>query len=265
MLKQAVYIFICLLFIIAQSIVFYQIFPFSFGIFLIDNLIQAILCVGCTWLLWKLMAFGNLDALPVFQRIINYAVLGIVLTILSVLCSYALLDWTSKIAGMEEISKVLWLKSFASMLIYLLIVQFTYYQNKKVPKEPDNKQEIIVENEKSTDSEVKEILERVAIKNGQKIDLVPVNEIFYLQADGDYVKIFTDKHRYLKEETMKFFQEHLPEKMFVRTHRSYIVNVEKIQRINTYEKQSQIIILKNGDKIKASSTGYKQLKANLNL
>ncbi|MCE5179840.1 MAG: LytTR family transcriptional regulator DNA-binding domain-containing protein [Porphyromonadaceae bacterium] len=57
----------------------------------------------------------------------------------------------------------------------------------------------------------------------------------------------------------------LPRTQFVRVHRSYIVNVEKILRIELYEKQSQILTLKNGDKIRASASGYKALRSILNL
>ena len=109
------------------------------------------------------------------------------------------------------------------------------------------------------------MLERIAVKSGQKIDVVLVPDIIYLQAVGDYVKIHTAKGRFLKEETMKYFQEHLPSKQFVRVHRSYIVNVEMINRIEVYEKQNQLITLKNGEQIKVSITGYKQLKMVLGL
>ncbi|OJV74921.1 MAG: hypothetical protein BGO34_07925 [Bacteroidia bacterium 44-10] len=64
---------------------------------------------------------------------------------------------------------------------------------------------------------------------------------------------------------MKYFETGLPSMQFVRVHRSYIVNVEKILRIEMYEKQNQMLTLKNGDKIRASVTGYKALRTVLNL
>jgi len=86
-----------------------------------------------------------------------------------------------------------------------------------------------------------------------------------MQADGDYVQIFTEQAKFLKEQTMKYFEEHLPDNQFVRVHRSVIVNVEMISRIELYEKQSQLLTLKTGQQIKASPAGYKALRAVLNL
>jgi len=110
-----------------------------------------------------------------------------------------------------------------------------------------------------------ELLERIAVKSGSKIHVVLIPEILYLQAIGDYVQIFTNQGRYLKEQTMKYFEEHLPENQFVRVHRSVIVNVEMISRIELCEKQNQLLSLKNGQQIKTSSAGYKALRAVLNL
>src|ERR1035437_5751024 len=110
-----------------------------------------------------------------------------------------------------------------------------------------------------------ELLERIAVKSGSKIHVVLVPEIVYLQADGDYVQIVTTNGKYLKEQTMKFFEEHLPENQFVRVHRSVIVNVEMISRIELYEKQNQLLTLKNGQQIKTSPSGYKALRMVLNL
>jgi DNA-binding LytR/AlgR family response regulator len=92
-----------------------------------------------------------------------------------------------------------------------------------------------------------------------------IPEILYLQADGDYVQIHTINGKYLKEQTMKYFELHLPAGQFVRVHRSTIVNVEMISRIELYEKQSQQLTLKNGQQVKTSPSGYKALRAALNL
>jgi DNA-binding LytR/AlgR family response regulator len=110
-----------------------------------------------------------------------------------------------------------------------------------------------------------EMLERIVVKSGQKIDVIRVAEIVYFQAEGDYVRIFTDSGKYLKEETMKYFQSHLPDGQFIRVHRSYLVNTSKILRIELYEKQNQLLTLSNGDKIKISASGYKRLREKLGL
>jgi DNA-binding LytR/AlgR family response regulator len=79
------------------------------------------------------------------------------------------------------------------------------------------------------------------------------------------VHIFTESGKYMKEQTMKYFEEHLSPSKFVRVHRSCIVNVDAISRVELYEKQTQLLILKNGIQIKMSQAGYKLLKGRLKL
>lgn len=110
-----------------------------------------------------------------------------------------------------------------------------------------------------------EVLERIAIKVGQKIEVILVSDILYVQAEGDYVMIHTGQGHYLKEQTMKYFQEHLPHDLFVRVHRSFIVNVLAVSRIELFEKQNQLVTLKTGAQLKVSATGYRLLKNVLNL
>jgi len=110
-----------------------------------------------------------------------------------------------------------------------------------------------------------EKLERVVVKSGQKLNVITIPEIVYFQAEGDYVRIFTDTGKFLKEDTIKFFQARLPETQFVRVHRSYLVNISKILRIELYEKQNQQLTLSNGEKLKISASGYKRLREVLGL
>jgi DNA-binding LytR/AlgR family response regulator len=105
-----------------------------------------------------------------------------------------------------------------------------------------------------------EILERIMVKTRQKIKIIPVNDIVYLRSEGDYVMIISNDGKYLKEQTMKYFESHLPKSLFVRVHRSYIVNIEYISAIESYGKQNQQALLKNGEWLKVSLAGYKALK-----
>ncbi len=68
----------------------------------------------------------------------------------------------------------------------------------------------------------------------------------------------------LKQQTMKFYEDNLSKQDFVRIHRSYIVRVEEIKRIEPYGKDNHIAILQSGDKLPVSRAGYKQLKEELN-
>jgi len=109
------------------------------------------------------------------------------------------------------------------------------------------------------------MLTRIAVKDRQQIHVIPVNDIDYLEADGDYVKLHTAKKAYLKEKTMKYFEENLPSQQFIRIHRSYIVNVNEVAKIELYEKDSYRVHLKNGEFLKASSSGFKAMKAAVSL
>lgn len=110
------------------------------------------------------------------------------------------------------------------------------------------------------DEEQVEKLSRIAVKNRQQIHVIPVANITYIEADGDYVQLHTDAGVFLKEKTMKYFEEHLPLQQFIRIHRSYIVNVDEVAKIELYEKESYRVHLKRGEILKASSNGYKALK-----
>jgi len=101
---------------------------------------------------------------------------------------------------------------------------------------------------------------RVVVKTGNKIKIIPVHTIHFLEAADDYVMVMTEEGAFLKNKTMSFFEQNLDAHIFVRTHRSYIVNVQQITRIDPYEKENHIAILKSGRHIPVSKTGYTKLK-----
>jgi len=102
--------------------------------------------------------------------------------------------------------------------------------------------------------------ERIVVKTGTKVKIIPVADVQYLQADDDYVSVFTQEGSFLKNKTMSFFEQTLDPRHFVRVHRSYILSVQEITRIDPYEKDSHLAILKSGAKIPVSKTGYAKLK-----
>jgi two-component system, LytTR family, response regulator len=106
---------------------------------------------------------------------------------------------------------------------------------------------------------------RVVVKTGNNIRIIPMHEIEYLQADDDYVKIHTKDGSFLKKKTISYFEKVMDASQFVRVHRSYIVQVQQVTRIEPYEKDGHIAILKSGEKIPISKTGYPKLKAILGL
>jgi two-component system LytT family response regulator len=108
-----------------------------------------------------------------------------------------------------------------------------------------------------------ETLHRVVVKSRSKIHVIPVDKIIYLEAQDDYVMIYTADSRHLKQKTIKFFDSHLPPEDFVRIHRGYIVRISEIAQMQLYEKESYIVILKNGVKLPVSKSGLPKLKAKL--
>ena len=101
---------------------------------------------------------------------------------------------------------------------------------------------------------------RIVVKDGDKIKIIPIGQIMYLEAADDYVKIHTNDGVFLKKKTMQYFEQSLQSQQFVRTHRSYIVNVQLITRIFPYEKDGHLVLLTTGSKLPVSKTGYVKLK-----
>jgi two-component system LytT family response regulator len=110
-----------------------------------------------------------------------------------------------------------------------------------------------------------DLLSRIAVKIRHKVHVIPVQDIRYLEADGDYVTIHTEKDKFLKEKTMKYFEIHLDPARFIRIHRSTIINVDFMDKIEYYDKESYAVLMKDGAKLKASTSGYKVLKDALKL
>ena len=105
--------------------------------------------------------------------------------------------------------------------------------------------------------------ERVVVKIAGKIRIIPVPDILYLEAADDYVKIHTADGSFLKNKTMSFFEAALPG--FVRTHRSFMLNVNEVTRLEPYEKDGYLAILKSGARVPVSKSGYAKLKEILGL
>lgn len=118
--------------------------------------------------------------------------------------------------------------------------------------------------DKIVDYPKEEALDRVVVKDRHKIHIIPVDHIRYIESMDDYVMIYTTEGRHMKQKTMRYFENALDQKEYVRIHRSYIVKVAEINEIQQYEKESYIVILHDKTKLKVSKTGYKNLKGVLN-
>ena len=101
---------------------------------------------------------------------------------------------------------------------------------------------------------------RIVVKTNHGIKIIPVSEILYFEAYDDYVKIHTNTGFYLKKKTMSHYETILAEMDFIRVHRSFIIALNQITRIENPEKETHLALLKNGVKIPLSRAGYAKLK-----
>ncbi|MCB0490228.1 MAG: response regulator [Cyclobacteriaceae bacterium] len=101
---------------------------------------------------------------------------------------------------------------------------------------------------------------RVVVKSGNAIKILPTSEIHYIEAYDDYVKIHTKDGFHLKKKTMNFFEKALDVSQFVRVHRSYIIALSQLTKIEMKEKDTHLAKMQSGNLIPMSKTGYLKLK-----
>jgi len=124
-------------------------------------------------------------------------------------------------------------------------------------------QNVPLENLKESVQESRGTIDRIVTRLGSKITVIPVDRIWYIESADDYVMIYSELGNHLKEKTMKYFEEHLPANNFVRIHRGSIINLAQMAAIEPYTKDTHIVTLKCGAKLRASAEGYKKLRAML--
>jgi two-component system LytT family response regulator len=103
-------------------------------------------------------------------------------------------------------------------------------------------------------------LERVVIRDGTQVHVVAVEKIDYVEAQDDYVSIRVGSKALLKEQTLGELEGQLDARRFVRIHRSYLLNIERLTRVELYAKDSRVAILGDGTKLPVSRTGYQRLQ-----
>jgi two-component system, LytTR family, response regulator len=103
-------------------------------------------------------------------------------------------------------------------------------------------------------------LERIVVKDGAKVHIIPLEKLDYVEAQDDYVALRSEKKNYLKQQTISSVEAQLDPKKFVRIHRSYIVNLERIARIEPYTKDSRVAVLTDGTQLPVSRSGHARLK-----
>ncbi|WP_029284406.1 LytTR family DNA-binding domain-containing protein [Pedobacter sp. R20-19] len=106
---------------------------------------------------------------------------------------------------------------------------------------------------------------RVVVKKDGVIKIIPTADINYLEADDDYVKMNTVDGVFYKNKTMSYFEQTLDVNQFIRIHRSYIINLAQVTKIELKEKDSYVVLLKSDIWLPVSKTGYAKLKVALGL
>lgn len=153
------------------------------------------------------------------------------------------------------------IKAFESNAVDYLLKPFSKERfEKAVQKYQTLQNNSFVEKVVETAAESPMQQDRVVVKDGSKIKIIPVHHIHFLEAADDYVKIISNDGSFLKKRTMAFFEKSLEPFRFVRVHRSYIVNTQLITRIDAFEKDSHLLLLTTGEKIPVSKAGYSKLK-----
>ena len=114
--------------------------------------------------------------------------------------------------------------------------------------------------------EEQEIIHRIVVKNNNKIEIILTKNIERIEAQDDYVFIYTiEGKRFLKNTTMTYLEKHLDPKEFVRVHRSNIIRLDRIRKIESWDKDSHILIMKSDEAIKSSRNGYRKLMTALKM
>ncbi|MCH4215200.1 MAG: LytTR family transcriptional regulator [Prevotella sp.] len=233
---------------------------------LADGMISSLLFYAEAVITWSLSTFSHLGSLGTFiPLVVNGAYCVACLTLFS---------------GFElfiaDIVYPEYFGAFVSQLVPRVFCQITIYlafRGYYLSNQPENVGESLHDsnidetydrdNDHLTPAHYEQI-ERVTIRVGQKIKVIPVENIVFLKAEDDYVSIHTEEGHWLKSETMKRYETCLPQDRFVRVHRSYIVNLSKILKIERYG-QKQLLQLSDGTSIRVSATGYKLLREKLDL
>ena len=104
---------------------------------------------------------------------------------------------------------------------------------------------------------------RIVVRKVNAINIILADQIKYIEAEDDYVMIYHSAGKALKQQTMKYYEDNLSKNDFVRIHRSYIVKIVELIRIEPYGKDNYVAILRTGEKLPVSRSGYKHLKEEL--
>ena len=244
------------------------IYAFALGSLSVSHSVNILIFCIVDWLIYGailcltiIMLFNVFRFVTPANNIIKYRLISAcILATFTCLCVIAAETLAIYIFFPSEIGTFAYsipIRLFITLLIFIIVRLFYdfYIENPKINNLKDDK----ISTQDNLQSTNKVPIDRITVRNGQKIIIIPVDEITFIKADGDYIAINTIKGFWLKEQTMKYTENILPITNFVRIHRSYIVNINHISRIERYGEQQQVV-MHNNEKIKISTARYQILK-----
>jgi two-component system, LytTR family, response regulator len=104
-----------------------------------------------------------------------------------------------------------------------------------------------------------EFLDRIVVRDGTRVHIIPVSKLDYAEAQDDYIVLAGEGRKHLKQQTIASLEASLDPARFLRIHRSYLVNIERVAKIEPYGKDSRVAVLKDGTQLPVSRSGYARL------
>ncbi|MDH6535158.1 LytTR family transcriptional regulator [Parabacteroides sp. 52] len=224
-----------------------------------DSILSTGLLTVAGFFAWFVLEYIRVWQVQLFLAfLVQLVCLGISFTVMTIL----------GLENQESFLYTLPLRFVLGLLCWIILLQwYENLQNEQQCREMLEEERMRQEKEKQSEITATfstDCIDRISVKDGSRIHIVHLEELYCLQASGDYVTLFTSSGQYIKEQTMKYFEQHLP-LTFVRIHRSSIVNTDFIARVELFGKENYQVKLKNGTSLRASTSGYKLLKERLSL
>ena len=119
-----------------------------------------------------------------------------------------------------------------------------------------NKTDQLLEGIKTKDEKIN----RIPVRSGSKIHILKLEEVKFIEAQDDYIKIHSTKGAFLKQQTMKLMEHNLPDDIFVRIHRSYILNINFLNQLEIYDRYGYTAVTLDNNKLPVSRQGVNKLK-----
>jgi len=104
---------------------------------------------------------------------------------------------------------------------------------------------------------------RILVREGGKVHVVAVNQLDYAESQDDYILLHTTDGRRRKKQTLSSLAEQLDPRRFVRVHRCFVVNLDRLDRLEPYSRESRVAVLDDGTRIPVSRAGYARLRQHL--